>query len=75
MEKKSLVIHIVYQENKRILFVFIRSNRGISTRSTINDERLQIVFFAQHLGLLSFEGSLACHTYSNTGYAFIIVIY
>ena len=34
---------------------------------TITCERLQILTCAQHTSLISSEGSLECHTYSDTG--------
>ena len=37
-------------------------------------EGLQILTYAQHLWLLSSEGSLACHTYCDMGHPFIMVI-
>ena len=41
---------------------------------TITGEGLQILAFARHSWPLSSEGSLACHTYGNTGHPFIMVI-
>ena len=41
---------------------------------TITDEGLQILTYARHLWPLSSEGSLACHTYCETGHPFIMVI-
>ena len=41
---------------------------------TIADEGLQILTYAQHLWPFSNEGSLACHTYYDTGHPFIMVI-
>ena len=40
---------------------------------TIAGEGLQILTYAQHLWPLSSGGSLACHTYCDTGFPFIIV--
>ena len=37
-------------------------------------ERLQILTFPRHSWSLSSEGSLACHTYCDTGHPFIMVI-
>ena len=37
-------------------------------------EGLQILTYARHLWPLSSEGSLACHTYCDTGHPFIKVI-
>ena len=41
---------------------------------TITGEGLQILTYARHLWPLSSEGSLACHTYCDTGHPFIMVI-
>ena len=41
---------------------------------TITGEGLQILPNARHLWPLSGEGSLACHTYCETGHPFIMVI-
>ena len=41
---------------------------------TITDEGLQILTYARHSSPLSSEGSLACHTYCDTGHLFIMVI-
>ena len=38
------------------------------------DEGLQTMTYTRHSWLLSSEGSLACHTYFDTGHPFIIVI-
>ena len=55
---------------------------GFSSRSrifhsygdvTITGERLQILTYARHSWPLSSEGSLACHTYCDTGHSFIMV--
>ena len=40
---------------------------------TITRERLQILTYARHSWPLSSEGSLACHTYCDTGHPFIMV--
>ena len=40
----------------------------------IAGEGLQILTYAQHFWPLSSEGSLACHTYYDTGHPFIMVI-
>ena len=54
---------------------------GISSHSRIFDsygdvtiagERLQIVTYAWHLWSLSSKGSLACHTYCDTGHPFMM---
>ena len=42
---------------------------------TIVSEGLQILTYARHLWQLSCEGSLACHTYCDTGHLFILVIF
>ena len=41
---------------------------------TIAGEGLQILTYARHSWPLSSEGSLACHTYCDTGHPFIMVI-
>ena len=41
---------------------------------TILGERLQILTYAWHSWPLTSEGSLACHTYCDTGHPFIMVI-
>ena len=41
---------------------------------TITGERLQIMTYAWPTWQLSSKGSLACHTYCDTGHPFIIVI-
>ena len=41
---------------------------------TIAGEGLQLLTYARHSWPLSSEGSLACHTYCDTGHPFIIVI-
>ena len=41
---------------------------------TITDEGLQILTYAWQSSPLSSEGSLACHTYCDTGHLFIMVI-
>ena len=41
---------------------------------TIAGERLQFLTYARHSWPLSSEGSLACHTYCDTGHLFIMVI-
>ena len=41
---------------------------------TIAGEGLQILTYAWHLWPLSSEGSLVCHTFSDTGHPFIMVI-
>ena len=41
---------------------------------TITSEELQIFTCTRHSWLLSSEGSLACHTYCDTGYLLILVI-
>ena len=42
---------------------------------TTTGEGLQILTYARHSWALNSEGSLACHTYCNTGHPFIIVIF
>ena len=41
---------------------------------TVAGDRQQILNYAQNLWPLSSEDSLACHTYYDTGYPFIILI-
>ena len=41
---------------------------------TFADEGLQILTYARYSWPLSSEGSLACHTYCDTGHPFITVI-
>ena len=41
---------------------------------TSTGKRLQILTHTKHLWPLSSEGSLACHTYYDTGISFIMVI-
>ena len=41
---------------------------------TITCEGLQILTYGRHAWPLSSEGSLACHTYGETGHPFIMVI-
>ena len=41
---------------------------------SIAGEGLQILIYARHSWLLGSEGSLACHTYCDTGHSFIMVI-
>ena len=40
---------------------------------TITDEGLLILVYTQHSWPLSNEGSLACHTYCDTGYLFVVI--
>ena len=59
------------------LFVCLSSHSNVfhSYRDvTITGKGLQIFTFAWYLGLFSSEGALACHTYCDTGYPFIMVI-
>ena len=41
---------------------------------TFADEELQVLNYASHIGQLSSEGSLACHTFCDIGHLFIMVI-
>ena len=41
---------------------------------TIAGEGLHILTYARYLWPMSSDGSLACHTFSNTGYPFIMII-
>ena len=54
----------------RSLMPFILQDRKV----TITGEGLQILTYAWHLLPLSSEGSLACHTYCDTGHPFIMVM-
>ena len=42
---------------------------------TITGEGLQILTYTRHYWSLSSEGSLACHTYCDTGHPFIMAIF
>ena len=59
------------------LFVYIFSSNSRNFHSfgdvTINGEELQILAYSRHLWPLSSEGSLACHTYYDTGHPFIMI--
>ena len=60
-----------------VLVFFFGPNREIyhSYRDvTITCEGLQILTYAQYVWPLSSEGSLACHTYWDTGHPLIMVI-
>ena len=54
----------------RLTREFFYSYRAV----TIAGEGLQIFIYARHSKSLSSEGSLACHTYCDTGHPFILVI-
>ena len=41
---------------------------------TITGEELHILTYARHVWPLSSDGSLTCHTYSDPGHPFIMVI-
>ena len=59
------------------MFRGFRSTRELFTLYgdvTIVDEGLQILTYARHLGSLSSDGSLTCHTYYDTGVTFIIFV-
>ena len=57
------------------LFVCLLSSHSRTFHSfedvTITGEELQILTYARHSRPLSSEGSLACHTYCDTGHPFI----
>ena len=77
---RNRVVEILLQlENKYTysfvcLFVVFRPTREFFTRVTITCEGLQIMTNARISWPFSSEGSLACHTYSDTGQSFIMVI-
>ena len=52
------------------LFVVFHSYGDV----TITGEGFQIFTYTQHSWSLSSDGSLACHTYYDKGYLFIMVI-
>ena len=56
------------------LYGVYRPTRAFFTHIFITGEVLQILTYARHLCPLSSEGSLACHTYCDTGHPFIMVI-
>ena len=60
-----------------VVLVVLSSTREFFTHietSTITGEGLQILINDRHLWPLSSEGSLACHTYCDTGHPFIMVL-
>ena len=60
-----------------VVLVVLSSTREFFTHietSTITGEGLQILINDRHLWPLSSEGSLACHTYCDTGQPFIMVL-
>ena len=61
-----------------ILFVgiFLSHSRIFHSYGDVTNagEWLQILIYARHSWSLSSEGSLACHTYCDTGHSFIMVI-
>ena len=70
--------------NNPLLFLFVSFVWDFSSHSrifhsywdvTIAGEGLQISTYARHSWPLSSEGSLACHTYCDTGHPFIMVIF
>ena len=70
-------------KRNKIFCVFVLFVCGFSSHSriflsygevTIADDGLQILTCAWHSWPLSTEGSLACHTYCDTGYPFIMAI-
>ena len=66
-----------YKQHCFLILLVFRSTREFFTRYgdvTIAGEGLQILIYVRHLWPLSSEGSLACQTYCNTGYPFIMVI-
>ena len=60
------------------LSVVFRPNREFFTHtetSPLPVKGLQILTYAEHSWPLSCEGSLACHTFCDTGHLFIMVIF
>ena len=82
----SLMLHVFFNLKWKIRVSYVNFDlfvRGFTSHSrifhshgdvTITSEGLQILTYARHSGPLSREGSLACHTYFDTGQPFIIVI-
>ena len=61
---------------KVVLFVCLRFFVPLENFSlTIDGEGLQMLTYARHSWPLSSGGSLACHTYCDTGHPFIMVIF
>ena len=65
-------------QQSRFLFVcsFVSHSRNVHSFGdvTIADEGPQMLTHARHLWSLNSEGSLACHTYCDTGHPFIMII-
>ena len=75
--------HLVFFLRVVLYSLFVMFVWGFSSHSkifhsygdvTIIGEGLQILTYARHLRPLNSEGSLACHTYCDTGHPFIMVI-
>ena len=64
---KTIHVYLLFE----IFFIFIFYSYG---DVTITSEVLQIMIYTRHSWTLSSEGTLACHTYFNTGHPFIMVI-
>ena len=69
---------VVNQNYDRLTWVLVCSSHSIIFHSfgdvAIDGEGIQILTYVRHLWPLSCEGSLACHTYCDTGHPFVIVI-
>ena len=85
MQKMSVYLHaclnlISLLQTTYVMFVcigfFFSHSRFFHSYGdvTITGEGLQILTYARHSWPLSSEGSLACHTYCDTGHPFIMVI-
>ena len=62
-----------FTESSKGLLVWLRNFHSFED-VTSSGEGLQILTYTWHLRPLSSEGSLACHTYCDTGLPFIMVI-
>ena len=83
MFEKGRMFMVLYAVTRGLgvsLFFFVFLVENLSSKSrifhsyrdvTITGERLQILTYARHSWPLSSEGSLACHTYCDTGRSFI----
>ena len=69
--------NFIFSPNFNILNIFVVCLIDFSSNSygnvTITREGLQILTYARQSWPLSSEGSLACHTYCDTGHPFIMV--
>ena len=70
-----LIISVSASQDSEYYFFLFHSNIIHSYWDvTITGEELQILTYARHSWPLSSEGSIACHTYCDTGLPFIMVI-